>query len=391
MISFDEAKSLILNQHLFLEIEEVKVTNALHRMLAQDVFSLIDQPPFDNSAVDGFAINRKSLPSCLNLPVSSQIRAKSQNSLFLPIGTAARIMTGALMPAGADAVVMLEDATIKKNLVGFKKKVVQGENVRKRGEDIEQGACLAKRFDFITPQLIGALLGSGIDKISVFKTPKIKILCTGDELVDAPNPLMLGQVYFLVGPMLAAQCSRMGISDVSIKKVNDRTDSIVEQIKNSFDADILLITGGISRGDYDFVRQALACCDVEEIFYKGKWRPGKPLFFGKRKKTFVFGLPGNPVSSFVCFEMFVKPLIAGAFAINKIINPRLGFLSDDFIKKQGFTIFSRAIVNENNMLSLLPGQGSHQVFSLSKANALCVMPANAVIVKKNQQVTYYPI
>lgn len=390
MISFEEAQQLIERESLELNPISMPTQDAVGLILAQQIKAPINLPPFDNSAVDGFAVNTRSLLVKKYLPVATALRACPQEEYLLASETTAKIMTGAPVPHGADAVVMKEHVRLLGDVAYFSQPANLHDNIRFRGEDINCGDVVFEVGDCITPQVLAVLLGLGIARVIVFKPPSVAIIATGDELVQASEPLKLGQVYYLVGPMLKAQCAALGVTDIRESLVADNEKEIDQALEQALDADVVLLSGGMSKGDHDFVRPCLARACVREVFYQGAWRPGKPLYFGQRNKTRVFGLPGNPVAAFVCFHLFVRTLIARAMK-GQALKPQTAILQNSFEKKAGFTFFLRAMVGENNDLTILPGQGSHQIFSLSRANALCVAPASKAIVKAGEVVQYYPI
>lgn len=390
MISFSDALSLIALHPVSCKFSVVNVLDAQGLHLAQTVMAPINLPPFNNSAVDGFAVLAKTCAHARELPVITSLRAALQPEFTLPTMTTAKIMTGAPIPNGADAVVMKEDVELTHDVAHFKGSVTHHDNIRFAGEDIKRGEIVATPGTPITPQLIAVLLGLGIDRVCVIKPPTVAIIATGDELIEAGQPLQFGQVYYLVGPMLRAQCQALGMVPRQLIRVSDNEDELRDALRSALACDVVLIAGGMSKGDHDVVRPALKKCDVTEIFYEGAWRPGKPLFFGSRDHTRVFGLPGNPVAAFVCFQVFVRQLIENALCPKK--NPtKSAVLRTTYEKKTGFTFFLRATVTSKNELFLLPGQGSHQIFSLSRANALCVLNPEKAIVKAGEVVQYYPI
>lgn len=391
MIPFDEAQSLIEKHGLERKMVRIASADAVGMVLTHDISAPIDLPPFDNSAVDGFAVSVQSLRSHSGLQTTASLRAVAQEECFLEKDRAKKIMTGAPLPRGADAVVMKEDVALEEGIATFLRAVSVSDNVRFRGEDIARGSTVATAGTAVTPQLLGVFFGLGISELSVFRAPRVKIISTGDELVRAGEKLRFGQVYYLVGPMLKAQCEAMGVKDVSHEIVGDDQSAIEDAIDRSKDADVILLTGGMSKGDHDFVRPALSQSSVLEIFYQGAWRPGKPLYFGHKNDVRIFGLPGNPVACFVSFHIFVRPLILRAMGKSDVSIFSCAVLLNDFVKKPGFTFFARAKVNENNQLLIWPGQGSHQIFSLSQSNALCLLPAPVGIVKAGEVVHYYPI
>jgi molybdopterin molybdotransferase len=391
MISFEQAMKLIADHPLVLSVESRPCGEALGLTLARDVIAPIDLPPFDNSAVDGFALNCASLRDTGVLPIMAEVRAQAQHKISLPHTMTAKIMTGAPVPDEADAVVMKEDVTVVDGRAHIHVQVSPHDNVRFRGEDIRASELVATRNTIVSPQLIGVFHGLGMSHIDVIRPPRVHVISTGDELIDAGVNLQFGQVYYLIGPMLTAQCQSLGIQEITVERVGDNQEVIRQALDRALHADIILLSGGMSKGDYDLVRPALAACGVEEIFYQGAWRPGKPLYFGRRGSQRIFGLPGNPVAAFVGFHIFVRPLIFKALNRVQGLAPKTGIMAADFTKKPGFTLFARALIGDHGEIAMLPGQGSHQVVSLSKAHALALLPEHASTIKAGEVVRYYVI
>lgn len=390
MISYSEALDLIKAHPLKLLTPKIPLAKALGRVLAKEVMTAIDLPPFDNSAVDGYAINAASFRETGSAVVNTVLRAQLQEGFSLQKNTAAKIMTGAPLPKGADAVLMKEEVALDGDILTSSSLINPHDNVRFLGEDIKKGSVAAKMGTLLTPQLIALLYGLGEKEVTVFKAPSLHIISTGDELVLPGSPLGFGQVYYLMGPMLKAQGEALGLENISFTLVPDEEKAIIKAIEET-KADIVLLTGGMSKGDYDFVRSALKKCAVDEVFYQGYWRPGKPLFFGRLKQSYFFGLPGNPVAAFVCFHIFVRKLILQGMQNEERTKLSTGVLANDFRKKPEFTFFARAYVNENNELFILPGQGSHQIYNLSTANALALIESGKGIVKAKEIIQYFPI
>lgn len=384
MIELTQAQTLIFEHALKLSHEKISIFSALGRSLAKDIFAPIDLPPFDNSAVDGFAFEKSAV---MARTLGAEIRANVQERAFLKPDEAFRIMTGAPIPEGADAVIMKEDAEVIGRQVHFKRALLKNENIRFKGEDIQSQEMVLKAGTIIKPQNIGLLLALGICDIEVFKPPKMRIIATGDELVEAPTPLKFGQVYHLMGPMLKAQAKLLGITDVEYQLVGDDQEAIKRALRSSMDADIVLLSGGISLGEHDLVKPALESLGVKEIFHRGAWRPGKPLFFGRKGSTRIFALPGNPVSAFTCFHLFVRALIHRSLGHEYL--PKNAILLNDFSKKSKEAFFAQSVVKDG--LRILWPQGSHRIFGLNQANALCLLPEASVIVKAGESVKYYPI
>lgn len=391
MISFNEALKLIFEHPLSLGQQELSLEHALGGVLADELKSLSDNPPFDNSAVDGFAVRVSDIVLSRPLEIKKEILAQKQEPWTLPPQSCARIMTGAPVPDGADAVIMKEMSEIIGDKAQFSINPNLKDHIRFRGEDLTRGEVIAKRGTIITPQIIGLALGLGIHKASVIKKPRIRIIATGDELILAPKPLSFGEAYYFVGPMIKAQCMAMGFNDVLISHVGDDENDIEYAIKEALEGDLVLITGGMSKGSRDFVRPSLKKVGVKEIFFEGYWRPGKPLYFGRLGETRIFGLPGNPVAAFMCFRIFVQHLLSISTDTKKWRQYQWATITHDTKKKAEFDMFCRAVVNERNELTLLDNQGSHQMGALRTANALCHLESPHAIVKAFEPVKYYAI
>ncbi len=390
MITLSDAQQLIAHHAVPRSSVTISLEHAAFMTLAHDLAAPVDLPSFDNSAVDGFAICTTDSDLQPRLALSPPIRAQGQHAAALAPGSARKIMTGAPVPRGANAVVMLEDTSLAGDVVLLHKSPKPGDNIRVRGEDVPACALIAQKGTTLSPQLIGLLAGLGFVGVTVFRPPSIKVISTGDELQTPGKPLQFGEVYYLMGPMLKAQAALCGVRDLSYEVVADDVHAIHDAIERAFDADIILLTGGMSKGDYDYGRAALSAHRCEEIFYQGAWRPGKPLYFGKKDRSLIFGLPGNPVAAFVCFHVFVHDAIRrmreqGAPSLKTAI------AVDNFAKKPGFTFFARAVVDDARRAHFLSGQGSHQIFHLSRANALCLVPQDKAIVKSGEVVHYYEL
>lgn len=383
MIDFNEAQEIILAHALDLGSQKISVADALGKNLATDIFSPINLPPFNNSAVDGFAVK---MAATMTRKISHEVRAVAQEQMP-ELKEACRIMTGAPIPLGTEAVIMKEDVDVIDSIAHLKRRPFFNENIRFLGEDIKKGELALSLDTRLNPQRLALLLALGISEIDVKTLPKIKIIVTGDELVDPPKPLRFGEVYHLMGPMFLALVKGLGI-DASFERVGDDQKAIEHAIIRALDADIILLTGGISMGEHDLVKPALKTLSVQEIFHKGAWRPGKPLFFGRKEKTLIFALPGNPVSAFTCFHVFIRPLIARSLGQDYL--PKSSILLKDFEKKPGMTNFIMGVEEENG-LHLFDIQGSHRIYGLSKASALIIAPSASAIVKAKESVKYYPI
>jgi molybdopterin molybdotransferase len=388
LIEFEHAISLLEQNQLAQKSELIDTVDASGRYLAEAIFSPIDLPPMTNSAVDGYALSTTHLLSLTDgMLIAQHLRAQGQKPAHLPSGATMKIMTGAPLPLGADAVVMQEHVHLEGDRVYLRAAPRAGENVRLQGEDILKGKPVAAANRLVTPELMGLCLGLGLKQILVHRKPRVCVISSGDELVWPGQELLHGQAYFLVGPMLKALAQESGFEVMETKLVEDSAQAIKHAIDNST-ADVFFITGGMSKGDYDFSKAALEQCGVQEIFHCGRWRPGKPLYFGRRLQQFFFGLPGNPVAALVGFKIFIQSWHKKSLNIGYLTDLPTAILRDDFKKPAGFTFFARAQVGADGTAVILPGQGSHQLYTLSQANALCWLMPEPAVVKAGEKVRY---
>lgn len=399
MIKVEKAESLVLsNIKKVLPREKVNIENSLGRVLAEDIRSSLDIPPFNNSAMDGYAVRSIDTPG--NLEVIEEVPAGYVAKKRLTKGKAIRIMTGAPLPAGADSVVMKEDTAAFGgnpkskiqilNFVKILKAVKHGENIRKKGEDIKKGERVIKKGVILKPSHLGVLASLGISKVKVSKKPKIAILNTGDEIVGINEKLKPGKIrnsnrYSLSGQVLLA-----GAEPVSLGIARDRKEEIRSKILEGIKNDMLIISGGVSVGEYDLVHKTLASLGMDIKFQKIAIKPGKPVVFGLLNKRPVFGLPGNPVASMVSFELFVKPVIFKMMGCNEDYTRYVDAVSDsDIEKKKGLKFFVRAVTEykggEYRARTTGP-QGSGILKSMTIANSLIELPEDLEAVKKGDVV-----
>ncbi len=400
MISVQEAQGIILKGIKVLGPEVVKLENALGRALAEDVYSNSDIPSFDNSAMDGYAIRAEdvrgsSRQSPKALEVIGDIKAGDVPKKTVKGGQAMRIMTGAPVPRGADAVVMVEETekpetrVQKPELVKIFKEVEKGENIRKAGEDIKRGECVFQKGARLTSAHIGLLASLGQAEVKVAKRPTVAVLATGDELIDVdekarPGKIRSSNTYTLLGE--AASC---GAIPKNLGIAKDDPGELAKKIRKGLGCDILLTSGGVSVGDYDLVKDVLAGIGTDIKFWKIAMRPGKPLAFGTIKDTLVFGLPGNPVSSMVSFELFVRPAILKMLGQNDDKGEVDAVIGEDIEKKAGIRYFLRAITrwdNGNFVTNTTGPQGSGILKSMALANSLIVLPEEVEKAEKGDKV-----
>jgi molybdopterin molybdotransferase len=307
LISIDEARGRVVQAVRVLETEDVALADALERVLARDVESPTNVPPFDNSAVDGFAVEAGP-PAELQLIGES--RAGHPSGRNLRPGAAVRISTGAEIPVGATAVVPVERARASSGRVRVEGSE-QGENIRRAGEDVRGGDLVLRAGTLIGPAELGVAASIGRDHLPCARRPRVAVLVTGDELAEPGHDLGPGRIYSSNAFALAGLVARSRAAIVSRSTVRDSAESTREALENALGAaDVICVSGGVSVGPHDHVKPVLRDLGVTERFWGVALRPGKPTWFGTRNGTLVFGLPGNPVSAMVTFQLFVRPALA---------------------------------------------------------------------------------
>jgi molybdopterin molybdotransferase len=410
MISVEEALEKVLSHVKVLGPEEKPILDCLEQVLAEDVYSPIDIPPLDNSAMDGYALRAEdtrgaSKSSPRYLVVVGEIAAGSMPAKEVRPGTAIRIMTGAPLPEGADAVVRFEDTDeVSRKLsggdlshIGILCQAKKGLDVRCRGEDIAKGDLILKKGKVLRPQEIGVLASLGQSTAVVVRRPIVAILATGDELTGVDQPLASGKIHDSNTYTIAAEVSRYGGIPKILGIGRDSVQSLTEKIKEGLDADMLITSGGVSKGDYDIVKDVLAA-HGEVGFWTVCMKPGKPLAFGLMKKTEGrsekkvphLGLPGNPVSSMVTFEQFARPAILKMMGKEMLAKPAIrAIIEDDVVNTDGRRIFARVNVTRRGgqyYASVTGPQGSGILTSMAKANGLAVISENSKGVKAGDMV-----
>ena len=386
MISVEEAFELLESNVIPTQISILcKTTNALGLVLAEDVSSPINMPPFRQSAMDGYALY---IHHGSSYTIIDEVKAGDGHHPILKIGDAVRIFTGSAVPNTANTVVIQEKVTANKNQLQLNNPVKLKENIRSKGEQIKEGDIALKKGTKLTPAAIGFLLTLGIIEVTVFKKPKIGLVITGNELIKAGQPLSYGKIYESNSGMLYTGLLGLGYTDVTQYKVKDDYNSTVIILdKVISENDMILITGGISVGDYDFVGKALLELGTEQVFYKVKQKPGKPLFFGKRKNKPIFALPGNPASALSNFYVYVHPALEKLSGnLNFSINKGKAFLSDEYLKKGDRAQFLKAY-HKNGEVSILEGQSSAMLHTFAIANAIVYIPGEVNKYSKGDLIT----
>ena len=392
MLSVKDAQQRILANFTPLESTSVQLKAALGRILAQDIFSEIELPPFDNSSVDGFAVRSGDIPFAdqghpISLEVVADIPAGSVTNINLAAGQAARIMTGAVVPSGADAIVMVEDTDFTHQAAGSTAPdkvaifaaVHNGDYIRKRGTDILAGQKILATGQKLRPQDIGMLAMLGMANIPVRKIPRVAIISSGDELLPINKPLEPGKIHDSNTYMLAGMVQSAGCEVIQMGVAADSYAAVQNLLNQSADsgADLIISSAGVSVGSHDFIKDVVEASGSLN-FWKVNMRPGKPLAFGSFRNIPFFGLPGNPVSSFVSFLVFVQPVL-DLLKGEKISARRTKkVILTEAIELDGRESYLRASVQHGNgqeLASLAGHQGSGNLFSLVQANALLIIPS----------------
>ena len=389
MIQVAEALNLIAENSCKMPITKIKVSKSLGYVLAEAVYSPINMPPFRQSAMDGYAFTHGERNQFEILKI---VQAGDFSDDEIKENQAVRIFTGAFVPDDVNTVVMQEHTIVKDNLLLIEKMPAAHANVRAKGEQVKKGELVLDKNTVITPAAIGFLACLGITKIKVFDKPKVAILVTGNELVSAGKKLPKGKIYESNSLMLEAALKAVGIKKTTIFKVKDslkKTKIVIESCLSNFD--VVLISGGISVGDYDYVKEALLKNGVTELFYKINQKPGKPLFFGKKENKLVFALPGNPASSLTCFYVYALPALKKLMGFEAIHLPEIKRkINSDFENASGKTLFLKAFYDDEKV-TVLESQSSAMLNTFSTANGLIVVPHDVTGVKVHQEVVILPI
>jgi molybdopterin molybdotransferase len=386
MISVSEALQHIEKYCTHNKKVQKSIEKTLGLVLAENVVSPINMPPFRQSSMDGYAYIHSE---DTNYKVVGEVQAGNGANIDLKPGEAVRIFTGAKVPDAADTIVIQENVTRIGDTIEITKIPNIEANVRPLGEQIKTGEIALEKGSLLNEAAIGFLASIGVAKVKVYKTPKVSILVTGNELQQLGTKLVEGNIYESNSITLKMALKRLGIKKVKIRRVKDTLEATAKAVSKCLaKSDIVLISGGISVGDYDFVKPALEENGVNEVFYKVNQRPGKPIWFGSKKNKLVYALPGNPASSLSCFYVYALPLIKAQMGFDEYHLPRLIATATADIKNlTGKTLFLKGNV-VNGLATLLDGQASSMLKSFAVSNALLQVPENKDIIKQGEEVTY---
>ncbi|ACL75958.1 gephyrin-like molybdotransferase Glp [Ruminiclostridium cellulolyticum] len=395
MLGIEQARDLVLESVVKKDSEVVDITSSLNRILACDLYSDIDLPTFNNSAMDGYAVISSELKGAsfdqpISLEVIGEIPAGYTYSGILMNGKAIKIMTGAPIPQGADAVVPIEYTKAEGALIKVFRGVKDKENIRYKGEDLAHGKLVLKKGKKLSPADIGMLAAQNLRTISVSKLPSVSILATGDEVVDVGEELSPGKIRDINSYTLYANVIKYGGIPISLGIAKDNKDAIIRSIENGLNSDILVISGGVSVGDYDFVKEVLIEKGVSIKFWKVAIKPGKPILFGVKGNTLVFGLPGNPISTLVTFREFVLPAMCKMQGrVDNPVREQYAVLERDIAITPGrrHYFMGNICYRDGSYFTKPVGiQSSGALNSMLQSNCLIVVPEDTPQVKSGEQV-----
>lgn len=385
MISIKQAIDLVKHnsQPLFKETE-LPIEKSGGYLLSNDIYAPISMPPFRQSAMDGYALN---LHDSLQYQLIGEIKAGDVHQPILKKGEAVRIFTGAPVPDTANAVIMQEKVTIVDKKLEIQNTLPENHNIRAIGEQVQKGALALPKHTKLSPAAIGYLTSLGITHVPVLKKPSIAILTTGNELVEAGKNLDYGKIYESNSKMLQNALYNLKFYDITIHRVEDDYKKTVSKLNEVIsENDLVLISGGISVGDYDFVGKALHELHVKEHFYKVMQKPGKPLFFGTKNNRLVFALPGNPAASLTCFYIYVYVALQKMMNRETIELPKIKAKATNGFRKFGDRPQFLKAIYKDGSVEILEGQSSAMLQTFAVANAFVFLPEDVTNVNKNEMV-----
>jgi molybdopterin molybdotransferase len=392
MRNVQEAREEILSAVRPLAARREPLSAALDCVLAEDVIAPLNLPPWDNSAVDGYAVKARDVASAnennpIHLRVGTVIPAGTSPSVPLDSATCARIFTGAPIPQGADAVVMQEDTRPHhEGYIAVVESVDPGENIRRTGEDVGAGSVVLREGTLLGPAQLGMAAAVGAAEVNIVPRPRVGVLVTGAEITEPGRPLKAGQIYDSNSYALCGWVRQAGAEPVDLGIADDTREDLQEKIDYGLgECDAVITVGGVSVGAYDLVKEVLAELGCEQRFWQVAMKPGKPFVFGIRGERFVFGLPGNPVSAAVTFLLLVRPALLRLRGLTETALPTVeAEAAEDFVNRGDRPHFMRATLERRGgkwWVKPLPRQGSHILSSLSNADCLVEVAVESVVSK----------
>lgn len=380
MPSFEEARRIILDHASVLGPERVALLDSIGRVLAFDVAAPRDLPLWDNSAMDGYAVRAKDVTPDAPLPLSGYVPAGSAGLEEVAPGTAAKILTGAPLPPGADAVVPVEETEEREGAVVIRRRVQPGTHVRRKGEDIHAGEIILRAGTILGASEISALASCSRISVPVVRLPRVAILSTGDELLEPGEALSPGKIYDSNGLALAAAVKQAGAVPTLLGIARDDRAALRMRLEEGLRADVLITSAGVSLGDRDLVRDVLEELSLRQVFWKIEVKPGGPTAFSTRGNTLVFSLPGNPVSTLLTFEEFVRPALLKMLGHRKVLRPLARAVLRGGIErlKPGRVQLARVRLEKSGDALFASSAGSQETWilkTLLQADGIAIIPA----------------
>lgn len=377
-ISLEEAINILNDNVEHLDVEEVNLIDGIKRVLATDIYSTIDNPPFDKSAMDGYAVIAEDSKLKEKIKVIDKVFAGNLCDSIVTPKTAVRIMTGAPIPSGANAVIKQEDVTLRDdNYIILNNSVKENENICFKGEDIKKGTLLVKKGKKLDYADIGIIASSGIEKIKVYKLPKIALISTGDEVIDIADALMPGKIFNSNKYSIISRIKELGYNiqyTTHVKDIENQIEECINSISNNID--IIITTGGVSVGEKDLLNEAIDNINGKRLFWKVKIKPGSAVLCSKVNNALVISLSGNPTAALTAFELFVKTSLEKMCGYEKLeVNREEAILCDNFNKKspQRRFIRARAVIEEGKQIVYITQVKSGNGILSSNLNSNCMI------------------
>jgi molybdopterin molybdotransferase len=394
MIRFDDARQLILAKVPLMPTVRLPLLEALNMVAAEAVTAQWDLPSYDNSAMDGYAVRSQECTPPGMLPVAATVMAGERLATEPPAWSAVKIMTGAPIPPGFDAVIPFEEVLSENpESITVPPGVKTGQHIRSAGEDIRRGEPLVDRGTFIRAAEVSMLAAAGVTVLPVFRRVRVAILSTGDELVESGQPVPEGKVVNSNAPALAAAVREAGGEPFLLGIAADTRESLREKIAEGLCYDVLVTTAGVSAGERDLVREVLEWAGVQSLFWKVAIKPGGPTAFGMKGSVPVFSLPGNPVSSLLTFEEFARPALLRMMGCQAVFRPLFkGVIDEDVSKKEGKTGIVRLKVRRDGDVYRLKSAGNQQTGlqrTLLNADAVALLPPESTLVSKGELIDFH--
>jgi molybdopterin molybdotransferase len=398
MIAIQNAIELIHQNLPEPKIEKIPLQDALQRVLAEPIIATTDMPPFTNSGMDGFAVRWEDVKTAsevhqVSLQVVDESRAGVPSDLVLQTGQAMRISTGAMLCRGADTVIPVEDTVTDGDVVLIKLVKKCGQNVRQKGEEYLTGSIVLPKHTLMNPAQIAVAASHGYARITVYQRPVASVIGTGTELVPIDQTPAPGQIRDSNGIMMQMLLKRYGADVVFCDQVGDTPDATKSAIKRAADlSDIILLTGGVSVGPHDLVKAASEACGFRQIFWRVRQKPGKPLFFAKKGEKLLFGLPGNPVSAYMCFLHYVQPVLRALNGQTFGHHHFWGEVGETIHNNMDRALLMRIKIHPREgalpLVKPLPRQASHMLGALSNADGYILLAPQSIVEVGNKIVVY---